>query len=71
MSHLPSKGASSSPNDFHRDIWRNCLECPANTILDFKKHHESIQQRAAIDESRRDKQGGDKRKQAAIEKLQS
>ncbi|CRK34944.1 hypothetical protein BN1708_006579 [Verticillium longisporum] len=46
-----------------RETWKNYLQCPPNTIFEFKSHDESIQHRAAIEESRREKHQ-DKRKQA-------
>ncbi|ROT39306.1 translation initiation factor eIF4e [Sodiomyces alkalinus F11] len=47
-----------------RETWKNYLQCPPSTVFEFKSHDESIQHRAAIEESRREKQQ-DKRKQVA------
>lgn len=49
-----------------RETWKNYLQCPPNTQFEFKSHDESIQHRAAIEESRREKHQ-DKRKQVADE----
>lgn len=57
-------------NPIFRETWKSYLKCPANTTFEFKSHDASIQHRAAIEESRRDKQQ-DKRKQVAEDKLQS
>ncbi|KAE9572616.1 Eukaryotic translation initiation factor 4E type 2 [Colletotrichum fructicola] len=46
-----------------RETWKSYLKCPPNTIFEFKSHDESIQHRAAIEESRREKQH-DKRSNA-------
>ncbi|OLN82115.1 Eukaryotic translation initiation factor 4E type 2 [Colletotrichum chlorophyti] len=53
-----------------RETWKTYLKCPPNTIFEFKSHDESIQHRAAIEESRREKQN-DKRSAKQSDEKQS
>ncbi|OHW91585.1 eukaryotic translation initiation factor 4e-4 [Colletotrichum incanum] len=50
-----------------RETWKAYLKCPPNTQFEFKSHDESIQHRAAIEESRREKQHDKRGKQATEE----
>ncbi|KAJ0166778.1 Eukaryotic translation initiation factor 4E type 2 [Colletotrichum tanaceti] len=50
-----------------RETWKSYLKCPPNTQFEFKSHDESIQHRAAIEESRREKQHDKRGKQATEE----